>query len=29
MDKNPIRGGAERGERANDGEAPMVEAQAT
>jgi hypothetical protein len=29
MDKNPIRGGAERGERANDREAPMVEAQAT
>jgi len=29
MDKNPIRGDAERGERANDREAPMVEAQAT
>lgn len=29
MDKNPIRGGAEWGERANDREAPMVEAQAT
>jgi hypothetical protein len=29
MDKNPIRGGVEWGERADDREAPMVEAQAT
>jgi hypothetical protein len=28
MDKNPIRGDAERGERAKDREAPMVEAEA-
>jgi hypothetical protein len=28
MNKNPIQGDAERGERANDREAPMVEAQA-
>jgi hypothetical protein len=28
MDKNPIRGGAERGERATHREAPMIEAQA-
>jgi hypothetical protein len=28
MDKNPIRGDAERGERAYDREAPMVKAQA-
>ena len=28
MDQNPIGGGAERGERANDRDAPMVEAQA-
>jgi hypothetical protein len=29
MDKNPIRGGVWWGERANDREAPMVEAKAT
>jgi len=28
MNKNPIQGDAERGERAKDREAPMVEAQA-
>jgi hypothetical protein len=28
MNKNPIEGDAERGERANGREAPMVEAQA-
>jgi hypothetical protein len=28
MNKNPIRGDAERGERAKNREAPMVEAQA-
>jgi hypothetical protein len=29
MNKNRIRGGVERGERANDREAPMTKAQAT